>query len=365
MHNLFNIESILTHGALRFPEWEYVRSGLKKSLGTVISYNRSNPKAVQSSHFLVRLLQSITVSQSQNLERYYANVDSMAMNLSMALKMTSSIYQGHIFNGIFYSKEDHEILIANSGSFDIYDAHKKWMSLCPVKVLSHPRSDLNLNLLNGRDTNSETGLCVIVIDIPLLAIQYRAFRMNEQYITGDADSQKSVMQFIHMYVLPNMLLSHLDFALFNRISNLYADIPVGGFNNKHPFYLTDFSGKIDFVFDKVLTDLKKSSKGFVGTLRAIPAATKLEMEQVMLLPDIPPTRQVVWALALARIPVIKFLFMIATDGPSKMNRSEVNAILRSIMQYRNNNIMRQSLPPDIYYQVMDDLDLIVNLSKYR
>ena len=70
--------------------------------------------AVESSHFLVRLLQSITVPQSQNIERYYDNVDAISLNVSMALKMTSAISKGEMFDGVFYGKGNPEILIAHN-----------------------------------------------------------------------------------------------------------------------------------------------------------------------------------------------------------------------------------------------------------
>jgi hypothetical protein len=224
MHNLFNLMPNIEHGILRLPEWAYVRTELRRNLDRVIAYYRKHPTAVHSAHFLVRLLQSITVPKSLNLERYYYNVDAGALNLSMALKMTSSIYRGQLFDGVFYS-DCKEILIAHSEPFDFHQAHRNWETLCPIEVLRHPLSDLGLGLPDGDKIGSDYGIAVISINIPMLAVQYRAFRINEEYLTGNSDSQRSVMQFIRMYVIPNMLPSHLDHCLFNRIYNLHIGAP--------------------------------------------------------------------------------------------------------------------------------------------
>lgn len=360
MHNFFHLVSPIGQGILRQPEWAYIRDGLKRNLGTVISYYRNNPKAVRSDHFLVRILQSIAVPQSQNLERYYDNVDGLALNMSMALKMTSSIYQGSIFKGVFYGPGNDEILIANNDDFNPLEAHRNWQNLVPVKVLRHPRSDLGLNLPDGHDTGSETGLVVVSINIPMLAVQYRAFRFNEIMLKeGTQETQKSAMQFIHMYVLPNMLYSHLDYALFNRIDNWRKGAPIGESEHPHPFFLPDYSDKVNQVQLELLHKLQLVGKDFTGILRTIPAVTANDMEEAMLLPQAAPTRQILWALAISRLPMLTFLFKVLEAGPGMRNQSEVNRVLRSVVSYKSNNLMRSLLPIDIYFEVEDEIEQIV------
>lgn len=361
MYNLFKKVSPLLPGVVKFPEWEIIRDQLKKNLDTVITYYRTNPTAVQSSHFLVRLLQSIAIPKSQNLERYYNNVDALALNLSMALKMTSSIYAGTVFKGVFYGEDSTEILIADNSFFDYNQAHKDWMNLCPVTVLSHPMSDLSLNLPDGKRTWSETGISVICINIPMLAIQYRAFRLNEIQITGDSDSQKSIMQFIRMYVIPNMLYSHLDYAIFNRIKNKVIVAPLGEGKKTHPFYLNDYSKLLDKVQEKYLDILLTSNKDFPTILKTIQVVTNSNLETTLLLPDIAPTRQVNWALAISRIPALSFLCTILKTTHGNLNQGEINNVLYHIKMYGSDNLMRNQLPLELYYDIQEQIDFIQNL----
>lgn len=360
MYNLFNLMSTAAFGTPKYPEWQYVRDGLKRNLGTVIRFYRKNPMAVQSSHFLVKLLQSITVPQSHNLERYYDNVDALALHVSMALKMTSSINQGKLFDGVFYGQGNPEILLAHNESFDIYEAHRNWQNVCAVKVLRHPKSDLALNLPDGTRSGSETGLAVIAINVPMLAVQYRAFRINEIMINeGDNESQRSITQFIHMYVIPNMLFSHLDLAIFNRLNNRRKGLPLGETRKEHSFYLIDYAKKVDSVQDAILHNLRGRGKDFTAILRSVPLVTKDNLEQAFALPEVAPTQQALWALVTARLPSVAFLFQILEEGPGSNNRHHVNRVLREVLRWKTNNLMKNMLPLEFYYEIQDEIDEVV------
>lgn len=359
MQTLLNLHPKGEYGVLRAPNWPYLREGLKRNMNTVLRYYRRNPTAVKAQHFLVRLLQSIAVPQSLSPERYYANVDARALNISMALKMTSSIFRGEVHKGVFYGPDSSEVLIATDESFDPVAATKNWQNLSPVTVLRHPRSDLSLDLPDGQDTGSESGLAVITINVSLLAIQYRAFRQDQIRVTeGTDDAQLTAMQFIRMYVLPNMLPSHLDIALFNRIANMQQGFPLGESYGRHPFLLIDYAERVEITQENVLTSLKLKSQDFVGTLKTIPAVYKDDMFGVFTPPDIAPTRQVVWALVLAQLPVAMFLYRASEKFTHAKDRVELNLMQRAIMAYRSDSMLKQALPYEIYYDVETDINTL-------
>lgn len=359
MQNFFNLSYVSDAGTMKVPEWLYVRDGLRRNLATTLRYSRHNPSAVKSSHFLVRLLQSIAVPQSQLIERYYDNTDAMSMNLSMAMKMTSEIYRGNLFEGIFYGPGTNEIIIAHNESFDPAKATKDWIDLQPVQVLRHPFSDLNLAIPDGGRHSFEEGLAVITVNIPLLAVMYRAFRMQEQLLTGDSESQRSAMQFVRMYVLPNMLLSHLDVAIFNRADNLSKNAPMGDSTFRHSFFLTDYEARADYIQKSLLGKLQRVGKDFTGILRTIPAVTADSMEVVMQVPELAQTRQVAWALFVSRLNMLNFVLRLSQDNPSTMNQSEINKLRRDIIAYRTDRILREALPIEVYNQVDKELEVFM------
>jgi hypothetical protein len=359
MYKLFSSESPVPQGVVTASGWKYVRAGLKQNLGTVLSYYRKNPTAVVNHHFLVRLMHSINIPLSHNLERYYANVDAVSLNTARALKMTSSVSKGEVFDGVFYGKDCPEILIAHTDYFDIFEANRNWQNVCPVRALSHPISDTGINIPDGRTTGVESGMAVIAINIPMLMVQYRAFRRNEWMERGQyGESELSMAHFVRMYVLPNMLFSHLDVVLFNRISFMAKGAPLGYNKVKHPFHLIDYDDKIVTVHTKILKDFVQNYRDFVTIMRTVPMATKENMEELMHLPGMAATRQVDWALTICRLSAISFLFRASKGGPGTRNRTEVNQIVKSIQRYESDRIMEQMLPLEYYLEVQSQIDAI-------
>jgi hypothetical protein len=113
-----------------------------------------------------------------------------------------------------------------------------------TRVSGHASRDLEMNLPDGRFAGAETGMVVIAINLPMLMVQYRAFRKAEGWFPGQVDD-KSAMMFVHMYALPNMLFSQLDQTLFNRNRRLQVGIPPGWSISKYPFSLTGSENRPD------------------------------------------------------------------------------------------------------------------------
>lgn len=361
MQNLFSLMPEVHLGTFKVPQWLYVREGLQRNVAAVQAYARQNPTAVRAQHFLVRLLGAIDVSHAHNLERYYDIVDSRALNVAMALKMTSPIYPGQVFEGEFYGWGNREILIAHNTDFDPYEAHQNWQSLAPIQVLRHPLSDLGLPILDGvKNFGSEKGLVVLLINIPLLAVQYRAFSQDDDRYNQDLPgSMRTVEQFLRMYVLPNMLASHLDLAIFNRISCLQAHQPVGHSTYRHPFFLPDYSHRCDQVLQEVLDKLYLGSQMLPGILRSVPAVTLENMDEVMRVPQVVQTRQVLWALITARTNALSFMFKASRLGAAITNGQEVQRLRRAALSWKSDKILRSALPIDLFWQVQREIDGIL------
>lgn len=362
MLSLFDSPPPIKGGVIRFPEWNYVRDGMRRNVANAIRYYQNNPTAVQSQNFLVRLLHSITVPQGLSTERYYDNVDAIALNVSMALKMTSSIYKGQLFHGEFYGQGSIEVIIAHNDWFDPGTAHTNWKRLQPVRVLSSPHTNMGYNIPDGRRSSSEVGVSVIAVNVPMLALQYRAFRQNEQYwseMNGN-DSQRSIYQFIRMYPLTNMLISQTDVVVFNRILSLLEGAPMGESSRKHSFVVPDYSNKLDQVQTKVLDGLQRNGRDFYNTMRTVPMVFKDTLADAIIWPDMAPTRQVVWGLVMGRLPLMRFLFDSAKDGVHARNRMEYNQLVREVRGWRSESLFKSMLSGDLLADVEYDLQDLLN-----
>lgn len=358
MYSLFNSLPETLSAVTRVSGWNNLRDGLKRNLDTVIKYYHTHPMAVESDHFLVRLIQSIDVPLSLNIERYYDNVQAMSLNLSMALKMTSSIYRGQVFPGVFYGPSSAEVLIAENEDFDWEDAEVNWKTQVPIRVLRHPITDLGLKLPDGRDNSTDSGLAVLVVNIPMLAVMYRSFRLAQvKREQEENENQMSTMQFVHMYVLPNMLFSHLDHVLFNRIHALSQGAPLGEAKRPHSFPLVDWDHRVFQWQSQQLELMEKQGRDFRGMMHEVPMVSVENLDLLMRLPQMVPTQQVVWALSIARLPALDFLVRVSRAGASTTNRNEVNYVLRQIKMYKRNSMMKV-LTPDVHTDVMFEISQI-------
>ena len=344
MDSLFNPTRTIHGGVTHSAAWRTIKAALRRNLNEVIDFYRTHSMAVKSEHFLVRVLQSIDVPHSLSTERYMENVNRMCLKFSMAMKMTSSIYRGQVFDGVFYGEGSQEILVAFQSDHraDTLDAIDDRRQVVPIRVLRHPCTSLNLQLPDGNDRLTRPDFSVFLIDLPLLAWQYRQFRLEEaKRQQEEGGNQRSTMQFIHMVVLPNMLDSHLDIAIFNRYRyyqqgwELEPEIEA-----LHSFQVLEYNQAVDSYIRNELDSLTKTTRDFSSILHSIPLVSAETLQEAMQIPDLPPTQQVMWAVSIARLPLILFLFTFNQHNPQQKNGGEVNSILRNIRFYQRNSIMK-------------------------
>lgn len=361
MHQLLRINNTIEQGLQDFPAWEILRRGLSLNLSNVVNYYHRFPGRVDGSHFLVKLISSMNVSKTISLDRFYATANSRALNLSKSLMMTSSISTGKVFDGVFYGEGVKEILIAHDEYFDFFEAAENWRSLQPIKVLSHPKSDLMINIPNGKSYSLEEGIAVIAINVPMLVLQYREYQRYEDSIAlAKGESPRGLTHYIYSYALTNMLYSHLDIAVFNRLYNLLVGAPLGESDRKHSFYIQDYSDKVTDLQLLQLRTLERNPRKLDAMMKMVPLVTESNLSELVKLPDMVPTRQVVWALVLGRLQTLSFLYNASVDEARVRNGSEVNRISRMFELFSIESILERVLPVDLFLDCKRQVDRIQN-----
>jgi len=363
MDKLFNLEKGVEQGLLTAPLWGYVKEGLTKDLNQVISFYRRFPTAVNGSHFLVKLLIGLGTHKDLDIEKFFQTIRQRSMGVASSLQMSTSLNRGVVFDGIFYGKGSKEIIIGHNENFDLLDARDNWRDLEPIKILSHPKSDLNMNPIDGNSYNSENGISVISINMPMLALQYREFRILEDRIAEEnAESPRSMEQFIAAYPLNNALRSHLDHCLFNRIYNLLTNKPLGDSRKKHSFYITDFSSKLNEIHTTNLLNLVNSGRKFDSILKMIPLISSDNLKQLSELPECAPTRQVVWGMVLSRLKMLEFLYKsYQFTSPRVVNNNDVNSIRKTLILLQTDKALRASLPVGDYFDSSKIIDYLLKI----
>ena len=361
MYSLFKSKPIPSQGILKYPGWSYPRDGIKRNLGQLISFYRRNPMAVPSEHLLVRLVQSIPVPLRIPAERFYDHIDAAAMKMASAFNLVSPINKGEVKDGVFYGPGVPEVIIADDSPIDPNVCTRNWKNLQPVRVLAHPRSDLRYNLPDGTRQSTESRLSVIYIHVPMLCLQYRAFRIIEESITGQEESQLSVMQFIHMYVLPNMMPDHIDIAIFNRFDNYFRQIPNGHVGKESSLYLPNYDLAVDEAHAQILTYLEQAPRNFAGILQTIPTVTHDSAYEALQLPKVMSTRQTEWAMCVARLRAVSFLADFSRQYKNMTNGVDLRTIVREAGILKNTGVLKTVLPKVVLNEVQDGINSLLDL----
>lgn len=369
MYSFFTAADQEARGQFVVPIWNQLKVNIESQHDTVEMYYRNTSYGSSSAHFFVRLLQSISIPKLMSDLRYYENMLAMALNFSMAMGMTSSIYKGKMHSNILYGKDSQEILIATADEFDHEAAIANWRTLQAVRVIRHPRSDLLIAPLDGRTDSLETGVSVIMVNLPLLALQYRAFVLDEfAKLKAAVDipySTATTQHFVYRFIFTSAVRSHFDVALFNRLSLRLIDETPGEVNRKLPMGMADYSQRIDYVLNRVanadqLVPERKSLQRYLAYLPAVNAPSQADR---WLLPDVAPTRQVKWALNYAVEPLLKLYLRAAKGYGARSNGVMIHELNRLQRSLSSDSSYRQALPAEYYLEFKKTLSDFVDLKK--
>lgn len=362
MYNLFTERSSEYAQTIKAPGFDLIKRIYQRELSNIVSYYNSRVFAVKSNHILCRLLNIAAVPFEYDLERYYEAASARSPYVAKHFNFTSSISFGKSFDGDFYGPGNEEYIIYDDEYFNIRETLLNWKQARPIKVLNHNVSDLGLMLPNGLTNSTGKGLCVISINIPMLLVMFRGF-MTEQLRRVETDQlgRLSNSHFVHMYLLPGMLESHLDIVLINRLKNLFYGAPMSESLKKHPFMVVNYSDKIDYSFEYLLKHLKNNKKLYSNSLATIPSIFYEDISESIVMPDVAPTLQVWWLLVLTRLDLMKFLIDLGGEASIAINRSIIHRLQYDLIKITRGNALAQHLSEDLLYEVNAVIDEIMKI----
>ena len=363
MFSLFHLRPD-TNMAIRIPgDWNNISTGLVINLNKVVNYYRSHSYAVESNHLLVNLLMNLNIPLSMDIDRYYANAMDRSVDLARVLGFTSSVNRGKVFHNFLFGNDTSEFILSLDDEFDYEAADKDWRELSPIKLLRHPVTDLGMLIPNGKKGGSDFGISIASINIPLLAIQYRAFRNHEKELAKRIPdyNQRSVMQFIHMYPLANILPSLVDGVIANRVCNLTLGKPMGVAYRSHPFPIPKWEGRLNKFHGLLLNHLKNNRNNVTTVLRSVPMVTLPTLEDYWQLPDVAQTRQVMWLLLSARLPALIWTLFIIKSNKNSSDSGELNVLRKYFTRIKQNNQVITQLPAAFKETLTEELEEIYSL----
>lgn len=366
MQSIFNQTPTPQRGSIFSAQWNTARSGLSRNLAQVEAYFHSRSMAVKNNHILVKLLGAARLNYEAPIERFYERIDVMTPALAQSFGLTCPVAQGQAHDGPFYGKGTKEVLIASTETFDVHEAFAHWQTQSPVKVIYHEKSDLEMHIPNGMPYSSELGVAVVCINVPMLFVMYRGFMLEQLQALRRGQQAKVAAQFVHSYVLPNMIASHLDFALFNRAMMLASGQKVAaGTARKHAIGIANWTSQTDKVLVEITGHLQRTNYSLHDMLCSMPAVTCINGAQTMQLPGVAEVYQYAWVELLARARVVASCIFISPNNLLASSSLELMKIDRAIAYEGGPDRIKAVLGVNDAQDTLEVIDLIQKVAKTR
>ena len=352
MYNLFTDHYMSTSPVTKPPGFDLVKRIYQREIQTIQNYYNNRVFAVQGNHLLCNILNMARVPIQYEMNQFMEIVQARTPYVAKHFRLTSAIEYGVFHEGVFYGPGNKELIFSDESYFNPFEAVNNWKTLKPIKVLSHQISDFGLLLPDGKANSSKSGFCSVSINIPMLICMYRGFLTQQlAKIKDGTQSLLGVTHFVHMYVLPSMLNSHIDIVLMNRLSNLFRETEMSISLKKHAFQVVDYGQRVDVIFKELLGRLEGNRGTYYAYLQNIPSIFHEDMLASLKMPDFSRTRQVWWALNISRFEISGLLMSVGGDTGRASNTQLMNDLNKACRYLSRENMLRAILPPDLYVDV--------------
>ena len=312
MYNIINPPFMDSQTPPALPMYDYAIRNLNKELQRVIFYYLESIFVIPNTHILRKIVNEFEIYLRVDPETLADTIRAESLYLCKSFGLNSALHMAGVSSrSHFYNQNNPEAYVYIEHDFNPQKIYDNYRSVSAVRVLQHGFTDLCYPIPNGDYGSDQKNLCCFSIDLAMLAVQYKAWVDKEQYVE-DKDMNLPLHSFIHKYVLCNMIASHMDIAIFNRLVHLLKHGESIGRKSNHPFTVADYSDKIDSAHRSLIDIIKKKPSDYVYRLDAIPSMHYGTYRRSMNLPDIAPTRNIKWFLILSKLDALEYL--IDTDA---------------------------------------------------
>lgn len=335
MYQLFKSDIFNRNTKNDAPDFLFARRMLLKEMTRIRNYYRESNRVVKGDHILNQLLLNLNVSLQRDLESYVRTCSIETERLARAFRLIHPVVDDPLcLQGEFYNGGCNEFVILHSNEFDYLKAYSNWKNLTPIRVHNHPFSDLTCGIADGNYVNSlsETGTVIISINLPLLALQYRAW---QEKVNQHLEYQNPVVNFIHQFPITNMIYQHMEITLFNRMVKIYNQTPTPQYKSIHPLAVSNLDEQVDKVLSSRINLLKTGNYKFDQFFSIFDCLTRQTFFEVIRPLDIAPVRSVKWVLEMQTLSYFEFFLQVRQDTQGKYNGYEISRSLRDIRLLEN------------------------------
>ncbi len=359
MYKLFTERYVPNNSISHPPNDRYIKDNYIAAILTIKEYFNSRKFTVKSNHLLVKILNDALIPLQYEFDRYLNIAYARSPFVAKLHKLTSEITYGKMYHGVFYYGCD-EVLIYNESYIPPTFNISEWRDLVPVKVIQHGMSDMSLSLPSGKDNNTSRGRCTILIDIPMLLVMFRGYALEQMGV----NSLVIIKQFIASNVLPNMLYSQANIAMFNRVLDTFSGAPFTEPTLKLPIVhqaTLTMQDKVDSTISFTLKHIVDNPMRYTSMLKNIMSISDADSQESLLMPDLVRTKQIWWALYLSRVNYISEIIDIGGTKGIRKNRDLIADMRVTLKLIRNDNTYASVLNEDDAYDTKETINHLLSV----
>lgn len=341
------------------PQMYQIKRLYQDNIKRLTQYHRTQRFFLNERNLVKRLIKELNVSADTELYTYVDNVRDRVGALSRLFNLSSPYNAGRALSvSQFLNSAATEIVILHGEQFDIDGAVANWAELEPVKFLDHPNTDLSYALPDGTYPVTDSGAAIISINLPMLALQYRMWVLQET----KKENPLKLSTFVVGYPLNNAMRSHMDIAIFNRLANISKGTPE--LNKKRvqatAMALPNLTSSIDEVLKTYDRTVRSKRMSFYEILYYVPALTCGNFIYRAQIPSLPATDQIAWALYGSAIKKLAYLFRLNNELALALNQATINEVSWLTRRLNNDQVLQRGYPAELMellIDVQDSLDL--------
>lgn len=326
------------NSSLKIPkDYQYLKRSLEKELDTIQRHYRLNSKVFPSQHPLVKLITMLPLAWNADDYQYANIITDCHSDITRRLGFTDYQNKGSVFTkGFLLGESTREAVLCVSNDSLFLDMDENWYKIKPVQYVYHTRSDVSFPLLNNNLKGNGFGL--LTIDVPLLMVKYRHW---VTYQKRKGESIPGPGAFITSFVIPDALASYMDIAIFNRMDLKLAELPLRQYPSSHPFYLTNYTARIDNFNNELLGKYQNLHTSAGNVLMGMPGFFHTRLLELIQRPNTVINRNNEWFYVMQRLPFYRFILRLITHGYVN-DTFFVNKFNMSMRQLKNNGSFRQA-----------------------
>lgn len=355
MYELFEDGNMPTFPVVRLGSIDLLKRTYQRETLRVIDYFGSRVSAIKNDHILNRIITTSCPPLGSSIAQFYSLARMRAPIVADNMQFTYSANYGKVFDGIFYGGAK-EIILLDDSDFDPEYVYKNWRDVDAVKVITHPFTDYKLIPPFGQQYTRQDGvLTVLSVNIAMLLVQFKAWADYRFMVNDPNKLELGSTHFIRMHVIPNILRTHVEFVFYNRLKDIFYTLPNYESINKLPFPVIDYRKIADSIASEYCEKFRDKGNPYPKLFQNIPAIFKDNMSEVLMMPDMAKTKQVWWALFLARLEDQFFAIHLLGDEGINDNKKYYNKFLSNCKFFTRDNTFKSVLSNSIYAGYLTDM----------